>query len=105
MELICAAISIALLWQRDVEKYTAEDQRAIIECQKAAVLAEGGVWIEPEERARREQEEADRKAEEERIRELKNLCQKKGLNFEEEERKYQEKQAKRKNSLFGKLFG
>ena len=103
VDIIACAISVFLLWKMDVEKYVADDQRAIVERQKAAVLAEGGTWIEPEERARLEQEEADRKAEEERIRELKALCEKKGLSFEEEERKYQEKLEKRKNSILGKL--
>jgi GPH family glycoside/pentoside/hexuronide:cation symporter len=89
----------------DVEKYTDEDRQKVLERQKAAVLAEGGTWIEPEERARLEHEEADRKAEEERITELKARCKEKGLNFEEENRKYLEKQEKRKNSLIGKLLG
>ena len=105
VDVISFLISVLLLWRMDVEKYVAEDQRTIVERQKAAVLADGGVWIEPEERARMEQEEADRKAEEERLRELKALCERKGLNFEEEERKYQEKREKRKNSLIGKLLG
>ncbi len=105
VDIIAGIISVILLWKMDVEKYVADDQRAIVERQKAAVLAEGGTWIEPEERARLEQEEADRKAEEERIAELKALCEKKGLNFEEEERKYQEKKEKQKNSLIGKLLG
>ena len=104
MDMIGFALSIILLWRMDVEKYIDEDKAKIIERQKAAVLAEGGTWIEPEERARMEQEEADRKAEEERIAELKKLCQEKGLSFEEENRKYLEKQEKRKNSLLGKLM-
>ena len=57
------------------------------------MLAEGGEWIEPEVRAKMEQEQADREAEAARIADLKKLCQQKGLNFEEKERKYQEKQA------------
>lgn len=105
VDVIACVISIFLLWKMDVEKYVADDQRTIIEHQKAAVLAEGGTWIEPEERARMEQEEADRAAEEERIKELKELCAKKGLNFEEEERKYQENLEKRRNSFIGKLLG
>ena len=76
----------------------------IIEHQKAAVLAEGGTWIDPEERQRMEQEEADRQAEEERIRELKERCEKNGLDFEEENRKYFEKMEKRKSSFLGKLL-
>ncbi len=107
IEVICDVIAIALLWKMDVEKYTAQDQKTIIERQKAAVLAEGGTWIEPEERARLEQEAADKEAEESRIAELKAICEKKGLNFEEEEKKYQEKQAYKKEhpSIINKLFG
>ena len=46
-----------------------------------------------------EQEEAERQAEEARIAELKAYCQKKGLDFEKEEAKYQKKleAKKRKN--------
>ncbi|MBQ6384546.1 MAG: MFS transporter [Lachnospiraceae bacterium] len=105
VDVITFVISIALLWKLDVEKYGDEDRRLIIEHQKQAVLAEGGTWVDPEERARLEQEQADREAEEERIRELKAKCEKQGLNFEEEERKYQEAQEKRKNSFIGKLLG
>ena len=105
MDLISFAVSIIVMWKMDVEKFAKADHDAIIERQKAAVLAEGGEWIEPEVRAKLEQEKADREAEEARIADLKKLCQEKGLSFEEEEKKYQEKQAKRKNSLIGKLLG
>ena len=105
MDMIGFVLSILLLWKMDVEKFIDEDKAKILQHQKEAVLAEGGTWIEPEERARLEQEEADRQAEEERIRELKKQCQAKGLNFEEENRKYQERQEKKKNSLIGKLLG
>ena len=105
LEVICGAISIGLLWKMDVEKYAADDRRRIIERQKAAVLAEGGTWIEPEERARMEQEAADREAEAARIAELKARCAKQGLDFDAEERKYQEKLQKRRNSFIGKLLG
>ena len=59
------------------------------------------------ERARLEQEEADRQAEEARIAELKETCKKKGLSFEEEEKKYQEKLAYKKEhpSIIDKLLG
>ncbi len=105
MDMIAFALSIILLWKMDVEKYIDEDKKQIIENQKAAVLASGGEWIDPEERARLEQEAADREAEEARIAELKEKCAKQGLNFEEEERKYQEALEKRKNSFIGKLLG
>jgi len=105
MDMIGFAISIIALWGMNVEKYLDDDKKQILERQKAAVLAEGGEWIEPAERERLEQEKADREAEEERIRELKAKCAKQGLNFEEENKKYLEAQEKRKNSLIGKLLG
>ncbi len=80
-----------------VEKYTDEDHRTIVENQKAEVEASGGVWEDPADRLKREEEEADAAAEAQRKEELKAKCAKKGLNFEEEEAKYQAVQeAKRK---------
>ena len=105
MDMIAFVLSIIAMWRMDVEKHAKADHDAIIARQKAAVLAEGGEWIEPEVRAKMEQEKADKEAEAARIADLKKLCQEKGLSFEEEERKYQEKQAKRKNSFIGKLLG
>ena len=105
MDMIGFVISIAALWGMNVEKYLDEDKQTILEHQKAAVLAEGGVWTPPEERERLEQEKADREAEEERIKELKARCAKEGLDFGEENKKYLEAQEKRKNSLIGKLLG
>lgn len=105
MDMMGFVISIAALWGMNVEKYLEEDKQTILERQKAAVLAEGGVWTDPEERERLEQEKADREAEEERIKELKARCRKEGLDFEEENKKYLEAQEKRKNSLIGKLLG
>lgn len=105
MDMIAFALSIVCMAKMDVEKFAKADHDAIVARQKAAVLAEGGEWIEPEVREKLEQEKADREAEEARIADLKKLCKEKGLNFEKEEKKYQEKQAKRKNSLIGKLLG
>ena len=56
---------------------------------RAEAEARGVEYVSPEELARREQEEQDKLAEENRIKELKALCEKKGLNFDEEEAKYQ----------------
>ena len=61
----------------------------------------GGIMLKELERQRKQME---REAEAARIADLKRLCKEKGLNFEEEEKKYQEKQAKRKNGLIGKLL-
>lgn len=72
-----------------VEKLLKGDRQTILERQKAEALANGEEWIEPEERLRLEEEEANRVADEARKAELKAKCDKKGLNFEEEEAKYQ----------------
>lgn len=96
IELICYALIVVLMFFLKVEKHIEEDQKTILENQKAAVLAAGGKWIEPAERLRMEQEEAERMAEEARISELKAYCKKKGLSFEEEEAKYRKKQEQKK---------
>lgn len=82
---------VILMILLNVEKQIDNDHETIIERQKQKVLAEGGIWIEPQEKLRLEQEKADLEAEEARINELRIRCEKKGLSFEEEERKYQAK--------------
>lgn len=96
LELICYAVIVVLMCFLKVEKHIAEDQKIILENQKAAVLASGGTWIEPAERLRMEQKEAEAAAEEARKEELKAYCQKKGLDFQQEEEKYQKKLAEKK---------
>ncbi len=88
------AVCALLILPIDVEKHMAEDHKTILERQKAAVLAAGEKWIEPAERLRMEQEQAEREAEESRIAELKEYCEKRGLSFEEQEAKYQAKKNK-----------
>ena len=92
-ELICYAIIAVLMVFLNVEKHVKSDQATILEHQKAAVLAAGGEWVEPAERLRREQEEADRQAEAARIEELRARCERKGLDFEAEEARHQAKVA------------
>ena len=60
---------------------------------RAEAEARGEVYYSPEEKAEMERQENERKAEEIRIKELKEKCAKKGLNFEQEEAKYQAKLA------------
>ena len=89
VETIAYALCAIFILFFDVEKGLPEDQRIVRERQKAEALAAGIEWVEPEERLRREQEEAEREAEEARIAELRAKCEKKGLDYEEEEVKYQ----------------
>lgn len=97
IETVAYAVCAVLMVFFSVEKYMEADKAEIRERQKALALANGEEWIEPEERLRLEEEEAERQAEEARKAELKAKCEKKGLDFEEEESKYQAaREAKRK---------
>lgn len=91
VELICYGVIVVLMSFLKVEKHIKEDQKTILENQKAAVLKSGKQWIEPEERLRLEQMETERIAEKARIEELMIYCKKKGLSFEEEDAKHQKK--------------
>jgi GPH family glycoside/pentoside/hexuronide:cation symporter len=93
IELICYAAIVIMMNFLKVEKHIKEDQKTILAHQKAMVLESGGTWTSPEERLRREQEEAERQAEEARKQELMAFCRKKGLSYETEEAKYQAKLA------------
>lgn len=84
----CIIIFILFLFYT-VEKELPTIQADITARHKAEAKAAGIEWISPEEKAEREQIENDRIAEENRISELKAKCEKKGLNFDEEESKYQ----------------
>ena len=96
IELVCYAAIVVLMLFLKVEKHVKEDQAVILEHQKAAVLAAGGKWIEPDQRLRMEQEEAERAAEEARKEELRAWCAKKGLSYDDEEAKYQKKLSEKK---------
>ena len=56
IDMVCFAICIVLVARLNVEKYLDADHDAILAHQKAQVLAEGGTWVDPAERARLEQE-------------------------------------------------
>lgn len=96
LEVITYAVVTVLLVFFGVERGLPKDRLTIKETQKAAVEAAGGVWEDPEDRLKREEAEADAAAEEARIVELKAYCEKKGLNFEEQEADYQTKLAAKK---------
>lgn len=93
-----ALAAVAMLFF-GVEKYLKEDRETVLGRQKAEAEAAGIEWIPPEERLRREEEEADRLAEASRLAELKARCERKGLSFEEEEAKYQSKKAGKKRKI------
>ena len=88
VEGICYVVIAIMFLFMNVEKFTNVDNKAIVADQKAEVLAANGQWIEPDERLRLEEEENNRLVEEARVAELKEKCEKKGLNFEEENAKF-----------------
>lgn len=89
------AIIILILIFMNLEKKLPDMQREIRERYIAAAEAKGEVWVSPEELEAREREENARLAEEARIADLKERCLKKNLDFETENAKYLEKQAKK----------
>lgn len=93
IETVAYALAAAVMIFFGVEKFLVGDRRAVLARQKAEAEAAGIEWVEPEERLRREEAEYDRLAEEARKAELADYCEKKGLSFEEEEKKYQDKLA------------
>ncbi len=95
-DIILAAVVVITLPFVDVEKHMDEISTELIRRKKEAVEARGEVWISPEEAERLESEAAEKQREEDRIADLKEYCRKKGLDFEEENRKYLKKQESRK---------
>ena len=100
IETVCYGLGAIILLFFNVEKYLKSDRETVLARQKAEAEAAGLEWIAPEERLRIEEEESERLAEAARIEELRARCEKKGLDFEAEEAKYQQKlaakQAKKK---------
>lgn len=92
---VLAAVVVILLPFVDVEKHLPEINAELLERKKQAVLARGETWVEPAEQERLDAEEAERIHEENRIADLKAKCAKKGLDFDAENAKYLEKQAKK----------
>ena len=89
-------VVVILFWFWKLDQELPAIQKEIVGRKKAAAAAEGRVWLSPEEQAAIEAEKAEKQAEENRIKELKAKCAKKGLSFDEEEAKYQAQLAEKK---------
>lgn len=92
---VCYLIIFFMFLFMNVEKFSKLDQKTILVNRKNAILAEGGVWIDPEEKNKQEEKTSMEASEEARIAELKEKCAKKGLDFVTEESKYQAMKAKK----------
>ena len=93
-DMILAAVAVVLLPFVDVEKHLPEINRELILRKKKAVLARGEEWVEPEEQERREMEKLRIESEENRLRDLREKCERKGLSFDEENAKYLARKAR-----------
>lgn len=92
-ETICYAVIAIIFIFMGVEKFSKFDHKAIVKDQRAAAEAEGREYEDPATVLARQEAEFNVKADEERKANLKAKCEKKGLNFEEEEAKYQQAKA------------
>lgn len=79
----------------DAGKIINSVQAELKDRRKQAVLARGEDWVDEEEQERLAKEESERKAEEDRIADLKARCAKKGLDFDTENAKYLARKAKK----------
>lgn len=98
----CYLIMGIMFLGMNVEKFTKIDNITIVADQKARTLAEGKEWLEPEERAAKEEAENARLVEEARVAQLKIDCEKKHLNFEEENAKFLAEKAKKDEAAAAK---
>lgn len=80
----------------DAEKKLPAIQAELKERRKAATITRGEEWVDPDEQERLAWEQSIKEAEENEIRDLKERCAKKGLDFDKEYAKYQKKAEKKK---------
>jgi GPH family glycoside/pentoside/hexuronide:cation symporter len=74
----------------------------IINRHKAEAASRGEVYVSPEEKAQMEQKQIEAETEVKRVAELKALCAKKGLDFDKENAKYLEKEARKASKAAAK---
>lgn len=103
IELFFSLVNIIILPFVDIEKRLPRINADLKERKRQAVLARGEEWIDPDELERREKEQARQEAEANRVRDLKERCTKKGLDFETENAKYLAKKAEKERRAAEKI--
>lgn len=96
VETVCYALIAVLFIFMAVEKFSKFDHKAIVADQKAKAEQDGVEFIDPATKLKLEEQEAQEASEAARKAELKKRCEKRGLNYEEEEAKYQQLAEKKK---------
>ena len=88
-----SALYLIILPFVTVEKKMDFINAELLRRRKVECLEHGEIWIEPDEKERLEKIEQERVYEENRIKDLKDKCEKKGLDFDTENNKYLAKKA------------
>lgn len=88
LNIISVAAYVVLLPFVDIEKKLPDINKELMRRQREAVEARGEVWIDPEEHERLENERIAIEEENNRIADLKERCERKGLNFDAENERY-----------------
>ena len=99
---IALIVIAVLVYFFKVERELPQIREEVVARHKAEAAALGIEYLSPDEKAAIEQKKQDEIAERKRIDELKARCAKKGLNFDEEEAKYQKKLAEKKAKQMAK---
>ena len=86
---------VLFLFFFDIDKRMPEVTHALIERKKAECEAKGIPYVSHEDQMKAEIMQQQKEAEENRIKELKEYCQKKGLDFDTENQKYLDKKARK----------
>ena len=86
---------ILFLFFFDIDKRMPTVTHALVERKKAECEAKGIPYVSHEEQMKAEIAQQQKEAEENRVKELKEYCEKKGLDFDTENRKYLDKKAKK----------
>lgn len=94
--LICLAVMAIIMIFLNVENMLPEIHEKLTARCKAEAEARGEVYVSHEEKAALEEAQQEKEAEAKRIEELKARCAKKGLDFADEEARYQAKLAAQK---------
>ena len=105
IELFIALINIVILPFVDIEKRLPQINADLKERKRQAVLARGEEWVDPDVLDQQEKAKALEEAEANRVRDLKERCNRKGMDFEAENQKYLQKLAEKKSKADEKNHG
>lgn len=96
LETITSVILVIMLSFLNVEETIERKQEVIRENQKMQCLEEGLVYVDPDEKARLEQEQAEQKSEQDALAEIERKCAARGVDPSAQKEAYLRKEAQKK---------